>query len=328
MPKVARRVVRIAQAAGERRGEHRHQLDTARAAHHAAAKARHGDDAPAGGGLWSRLNGQPASANTDEGGVDLPGARVEVEQRAAVSVRPGTGGKRFADAAAGGEHPVDEIRQIEGDGALARSEQFDQAFRSPRAVRARGDLAAADRSRRPRVRAPGWPTTAPSSIAIRNMPGQARLRGLGRARPVPLGHRGSARLTTPAVTSRSRSSPSAGMTWLPITDRYVRSVPVDQPCGASSQRPAKVRGHESSRRWRPAGRCLPIGQLELQRPFGGGPGSTVLGHEPDAAVEVAELGPGLDLTGRLRDELDLAGRADRQRWTAHGHLHNHPIKDE
>lgn len=50
----------------------------------------------------------------------------------------------------------------------------------------------------------------------------------------------SARLTTPGLTSRMRSWPSAGFTCVLITDRYGRSVPVDQPCAEASHASASA----------------------------------------------------------------------------------------
>lgn len=84
-------------------------------------------------------------------------------------------------------------------------------------VRARGDcsptLIRVDESRA------GLAVTAPSSITIRNMPDRHAFDDFAALGPWRSAIARRARLTTPVVTSRSRSSPSAGTTWLPTTDR-------------------------------------------------------------------------------------------------------------
>lgn len=100
-------------------------------------------------------------------------------------------------------------------------------------VRARGDLLPtlirADESRT-RLTA-----TAPSSMASPNIPDGHASADFAALGPCRSAMARSARLTTPAVTSRSRSSPNAGTTWVRVTDLSVRPVPVDQPRSASSQ---------------------------------------------------------------------------------------------
>src|SRR4051794_23412739 len=85
----------------------------------------------------------------------------------------------------------------------------------------------------------GLADTAPSSIAILNMPDRHAFEDLAALGPCRSAIARSARLTTPVVTSRSRSSPSAGTTWLPTTERYVRSVPVDHRSSEASHRSAR-----------------------------------------------------------------------------------------
>ncbi len=84
-------------------------------------------------------------------------------------------------------------------------------------VNARGDflptLIRAEESRT------GLVATAPSSIAIANIPDRHALADFAALGPCRSAMARTARLTTPALTSRSRRSPSAGTTWLRTTDR-------------------------------------------------------------------------------------------------------------
>ena len=216
LTQVARDVGRVARDVVRRRREHEsvsalglpvpNEVDR---------EARDRDHAPAGGTLGTCLDDDPLLRHPDDGGVHLPGLGHEIKERPPVGVRCVAQRESLTDAAAGGQHPVDEVGDVGGDGRLVVAKPVGRVAVSSR-VSARGDffptLMRAVESRT------GLTRMAPSSMAMPNMPDRHALADLAALGPCRSAMARSARLTTPGVTSRIRSSPSAGTTWFRTTD--------------------------------------------------------------------------------------------------------------
>nr|WP_208976853.1 hypothetical protein [Geodermatophilus obscurus] len=272
-------------------------------------EGRQGDGAPPGVGLGHLLDDQAAAGHADDGGGDGQGGGVQVERGRADRAS-------LADAHAGAEHEVHEVRQVQADGLGIGGELLSQPLglgdgQRPRGLHRPGGAPQGDLA--DRVGGQGAVADGEGEDA-----GQDAAGGLGRAGAVAAADGGQqpvdggdGDLAQPQLAQAGQDVGVDDEAVEPLgAGGQLAGLDLGQPQLRGGGQPA-VRGRGRRRQ------SAAVAQGLAQPALGLGASVAVAGDETASAVEVAKAGPGPHPSLADNEEVDLAEGPHRQWWPSH-----------